>query len=766
MSSTLTNKLVFLLAAFPVGLSAQETIPVYNLLDNGGILRSKPETQSLNLINDKDERTFFCIDGFKTDTLIFDSILDPIVVTGCSFVCTNDAASDPKSFKLQASNDGQVWNSIALEMGIKFTNRYTAKTFSLSNTKSFTHYRMIILGINGGKNLQIAELQLLGYSASENKGLIQPNSGSLTGNFAGNSGQTIANLGEKEVKKIFKQNGTKSFSVQYECTESFRLKAYSLTSSSNSTPGNTLSSWFLLGSEDGEKWDLLDTRSNKNAFDISYNTQLYHPGETDKLYPWAELADSAQKKLIQYFWKPKGTGNYLLHAYHINPNLVNDGYNYWWMAHTLDVFVDAYNRTGDALYKTRMTQLYNGALNYGGGSLWNFFYDDMEWMGLACLRAYQATGESSWRLRSIQLWNWIKTGWTESFAGGGIQWNKDAHESKNACSNAPAILLAARLYKETKDKTCLDWAIKIFEWMDNYLIFEETGLVKDSYGNNNPNWALTYNQGTWIGSCLELYDITGEQKYMDKALKNCDFIVKDQTKFSPKGILYNQEGGGDGGLFKGIFMRYLSQLLLSGKLDTERQNLYGCYIIDNGKSLVDAATLKPELLFGYSWLKRPTAMTTTDTDGAYDSSIHLSGVMLLELLAELERKGCIEKGCFTPERIDHLQNKYRFYKLEVLSNNGGNDSELSKWQLYGNTSNNTTKCRTPVCPVTIYANAMGLVMCGDGSACEFEIFDAAGRVIKTGRTKGHTDFISLEKGVYFCRIQGGENSYKQNFMVR
>ena len=99
--------------------------------------------------------------------------------------------------------------------------------------------------------------------------------------------------------------------------------------------------------------------------------------------------------------------------------------------------------------------------------MWNGFFDDMEWMGLDCLRADAVWGdelEQRWKTGAIQLWDWIKVGWNDKH-GGGIQWNDASPESKNACSNAPAAILAARLYNLTQDEEYLDWAKKILQTM-------------------------------------------------------------------------------------------------------------------------------------------------------------------------------------------------------------------------------------------------------------------------------------------------------------
>lgn len=40
------------------------------------------------------------------------------------------------------------------------------------------------------------------------------------------------------------------------------------------------------------------------------------------------------------------------------------------------------------------------------------------------------------------------------------------------------------------------------------------GVIWDGYGNYNEGMLLTYNQGTWLGGCLELYNITQDKKVL------------------------------------------------------------------------------------------------------------------------------------------------------------------------------------------------------------------------------------------------------------
>lgn len=350
------------------------------------------------------------------------------------------------------------------------------------------------------------------------------------------------------------------------------------------------------------------------------NTQ---PEVKPVVFDYAKSADSAQKALNTQFWSVN-------EKYYNQNNDGHTGFNYWWNAHALDVLVDGYNRTKDPAYTAKMDALLDGMYKKNGNKWTNNFYDDMEWMALACLRAYAATSDVKYKTLAESLWTTIKGGWT-TVNGGGIMWEKNSPASKNACSNGPAIILAVRLYKLNNKQDDLDWAKKIYNWQRASLVEAARGIVWDGYGNFNEGMVLTYNQGTWLGGALELYTITGDAQMRKDAIRNANYVMNDLAKFSPNGILKG-ENTGDGGLFKGIFIRYFTQLIMLGNLDDYTKSQYLQYLKTNGESLLGKATLLPDFVFQPNWSGKPTT-------NKLDCSVQLSGIMLLEAIDELKRVG-------------------------------------------------------------------------------------------------------------------------------
>lgn len=343
-------------------------------------------------------------------------------------------------------------------------------------------------------------------------------------------------------------------------------------------------------------------------------------GGSTMVYDWERIADSAQLSM-NYFWSASA-------KVYLSSNTSSEWGQYWPNAHALDVLIDAYLREPSTAIKNRMDELVNGVKAKNGNSWLNFYYDDMEWMALACLRAYQATGDDMYKDVTNILWADIKNGWSADL-GGGIWWRKD-NPSKNAPSNLPAAILAARLHQEFNDPADLQWAIKIYEWQKSVLYEPATGWVYDNIDKNgvkNQVWKFTYNQGTFLGAALELFKITGNASYKNDAIAATEFAVSSGQLVA--NTILKDEGGGDGGLFKGVFVRYFTRLIVEGELPAEKKQSYIDFLVRNGKKLWSTGTNKNLILFGTAWDRAPGNTT--------DLTTQLSGAMLTEALAELER---------------------------------------------------------------------------------------------------------------------------------
>ena len=346
------------------------------------------------------------------------------------------------------------------------------------------------------------------------------------------------------------------------------------------------------------------------------------PGPEEVTIDWNAAANSSSNALISSFWN---TGE---KYFNYDSNGKKD-FHYWPQAHALDILVDAYLRTGDNTYKNYFDQWFEGVKIKNRNTWENEYYDDMEWIALAILRVYKATNDNKYKEAALQIWEYIKIGWNNN-AGGGVTWKKGMEYSKNACSNGPACILAARLYQEFGDEKNKEWALKIYNWEKTTLFNSSNGMVYDNINSETgviqKDWVFTYNQGTFIGSAVELHKILGEKSYLNDAVLAADYTTSSLVNNS----IVKSEGTGDGGLFKGIFIRYFADLIQQDRLDNSARNRYIQFMKFNAETLLNNGTTKPSYFFGPDWRNSPGSSTGLTEQ--------LSGCMLIEAAALLKKK--------------------------------------------------------------------------------------------------------------------------------
>lgn len=155
----------------------------------------------------------------------------------------------------------------------------------------------------------------------------------------------------------------------------------------------------------------------------------------------------------------------------------------------------------------------------GGGDL---FYDDNEWLAIELIKAYRLTGNEEALERAKELFALFVHGWDADEShpcSGGVFWTQAPwSQDRNTVSNAPAAEVGLYLYEMTNDSYYLDWAKKMYDWVNGCLL-APNGLywdhIKLSGEINKTHW--TYNQGTMIGASVLLYRATGDQAYLDRA---------------------------------------------------------------------------------------------------------------------------------------------------------------------------------------------------------------------------------------------------------
>ncbi|OOQ56521.1 glycoside hydrolase family 76 protein [Mucilaginibacter pedocola] len=350
-------------------------------------------------------------------------------------------------------------------------------------------------------------------------------------------------------------------------------------------------------------------------------------GATVINYTWAETADSLQTATYTNYISANGN-------YFKQDNGGNTNYNYWPQAHTLDVFTDAYQRTNNDIYKQRMKSLLNGTRITNGNKYPNEYYDDMEWLALAALRAYEVTNDNDYLDAANILWTDIKTGVNDN-QGGGIAWRKSQLDYKNTPANAPAIIFACRLYRLKNNAADLTLAKQLYAWMKTTLVDPATGIIWDGINGNHDGQIsknkFTYNQGVYMGAALELYNVTKDASYLDDAMRNASATIVD-TDISPGGLL-KSEGQGDGGLFKAILVRYLTEVIQSPDIAPSNKDAYVKFLKYNAQTLFNKGIGRPAMTVSPDWKSAP--------QGTIDLTTQISGVTMIEMAAKLHKAGLL-----------------------------------------------------------------------------------------------------------------------------
>ncbi|OWA37973.1 glycosyl hydrolase [Saccharibacillus sp. O16] len=341
---------------------------------------------------------------------------------------------------------------------------------------------------------------------------------------------------------------------------------------------------------------------------------------------WNERAERFQMILYERYHNPAtGILNQWFPGSH---KTENEPFYYWWQAHVIDVFVDALERTDDIKYAERIEELAVHLRRSNGDTYLHNYYDDMEWLALAFLRAYQATGKDAYKQHVLELWADIRTAWNDN-CGGGMAWKKDQLDYKNTPANAPAAILAARLYREFGDAEDLEWAKRIYAWNRDNLVDPQTGFVWDGLnrlgdGRIDKDWEFTYCQGVFLGAGVELYRCTGDRIYLEEARRTASACI--ERLCDPVSLKLPDEGIDDTGLFKGILVRYLMLLLEEAPDHRQVLEVLNC----------NAALLWRQGIDPYTGLCAPDWAATPVLP--VQLSVQLSGIMLTEAAARLERR--------------------------------------------------------------------------------------------------------------------------------
>uniref|UniRef100_A0A914XTJ0 Glycoside hydrolase family 76 protein n=1 Tax=Plectus sambesii TaxID=2011161 RepID=A0A914XTJ0_9BILA len=264
--------------------------------------------------------------------------------------------------------------------------------------------------------------------------------------------------------------------------------------------------------------------------------------------------------------------------------LNGDPLGVWHTWNGLEAMIDYSNYSGDSNFDKMSFDVAGNFVLLAQAM--SYYDDDALWAGIALVKAYRKSPSVFYITGAKGVFDEL-VGYWDSKCNGGVWWS---HEKtyKNAITNELFLMLAIDLYEETGDVNYYNWAIREYNWFlasgmlnsDNLI---NDGLTDQCVTNNGTTW--TYNQGVILGGLAGLARINpgNASTYLNLADKIVRAVAAHLTMNSSEGKAILKESvvdGEDGEQFKGIFMRYLAQLI-AVTTDASRKAAYAQLILDS-----------------------------------------------------------------------------------------------------------------------------------------------------------------------------------------
>jgi hypothetical protein len=212
-------------------------------------------------------------------------------VTSYTMTSANDAAErDPLTWTFQGSANGTTWTTIDSRSGEDFATRLLKKTCTITNTVSYTYYRLNMTN-NSGTILQLAEWEIFGTtgataaatSTSTPTAAATPTPAAridITNQGGTASAQYTDSPAGEEIAKLFDNSGTTKYLtfhasawVQFQANSAYIPTSYEMTSANDAAERDPLT-WTFQGSANGSTWITIDSRSGED-FATRYLVKSY-----------------------------------------------------------------------------------------------------------------------------------------------------------------------------------------------------------------------------------------------------------------------------------------------------------------------------------------------------------------------------------------------------------------------------------------------------------------------------------------------------------
>lgn len=164
---------------------------------------------------------------------------------------------------------------------------------------------------------------------------------------------------------------------------------------------------------------------------------------------------------------------------------------------------------------TRKPSAYQSYITNAGHS--DRFYDDNVWLGLDFIECWHMTGQKKYLDNAKEIWTFLMSG-CDDVLGDGIYWCEQKKSSKNTCSNAPATVMALKMFEVTGDSAYFKKGLELYNWTKeklqdkDYVYFDNIG-VNGHIGRAK----YAYNSGQMLQAAALLHKLTGDKEYLVEA---------------------------------------------------------------------------------------------------------------------------------------------------------------------------------------------------------------------------------------------------------
>ncbi len=425
-----------------------------------------------------------------------------------------------------------------------------------------------------------------------------------------------------------------------------------------------------------------DAPAHEGSSRINHAEQISHRGSSlrpqrrqQELWEeWDHRADLAEDAIherhARRVWGLPGT-NLAVVSW---PALTRDKFflrwHYWWQAHYLDCLVDAASRRPLKSRSRRISRTMRGIRLRNGAPLTkNRYYDDKSWLALALDRAEGlGHGHQARSLKDLQQ-NIIDG--VDSLTGV-VPW-RVGEAFYNVPTNGPAAIMMARMGRVDEAEALTDWMFENLINQDGLLI---DGIRMKMDGPEPSTAVYAYNQGVALGACVEIAQrrreeagITddpsgagsgvraGAQAGSDVAMSSItrvhNLVHAIAVNLATDTGVIKGSGSGDGGLFRGILVRYLALVTTDlpddQKLSRATKRLAGKLVVSTADAVWDQRLEVNGLpVFSADWTRQAEIPRAAGSIGGAsggavagseiaerDLSVQLSGWMAIEAAARV-----------------------------------------------------------------------------------------------------------------------------------